>query len=401
MVSGDSNSHRMNRRTALTTLGTTGAVVLAGCANQGNGSDGGAARFIISGNDIPDKMGLDGIAPRTTLPMAEILNEEASDLFDVQLRIESQLCGEQACVPKIVNNNIQAANLSIANSTAHWPSNVLWTLPYTFTNGLEASFIWTKQKSWEDYWVPFGKQHGVIPITAAAMTERQIYIGTNKHQENGEARLRVPSDIEDYEIRRTKSPASALSLRQWGTVPQDVSWGDTLQGMRSGVVDGMESATAASLAFGMGESIGQIIKNNWSVAGEVLWANVDWLKGLSEDQRQALANATKEATNSVMRTYKDHMMNDIGEQQDPPEGSVLAENDVMVTEPSEDEMEEWINPVDPKSNPGLYEDIIGNVNIGGQEFYDYLYETSRSSDITSNHEDYSPETWWNDHLDSI
>jgi TRAP-type C4-dicarboxylate transport system substrate-binding protein len=171
--------------------------------------------------------------------------------------------------------------------------------------------------------------------------------------------------------------------------------------MRSGVVDGMESATGASLAFGMGDSIGQIIKNNWSIAGEVLWANVDWLKGLSDEQRNALASATKEASENVIHMYREHMLNDIGEQQPPPEGSRLAELDIMVTAPSESEMEQWKEPVDPQKNPKKYEDIIGGSNIGGKEFYDYLYNAARSGEVPTNYEDFAPQSWWDKHLDDI
>jgi TRAP-type C4-dicarboxylate transport system substrate-binding protein len=184
----------------------------------------------------------------------------------------------------------------------------------------------------------------------------------------------------------------------------NLSWGDTVQGLRSGVVDGAESWNAAFVAFGMAGSIGEIILNEWTIGNEVIWADVEWLQGLSTEDREIIAEETKKLHEELASLTSEVNQQRIGATQPPTEGSAFAKEEITVNELNEQEQEEWKSTVKKEGNSDLYSDIIENANqlgIDGEGFYEYLHDSARESAVPSSLDNFSVDTWWNDYIDQI
>jgi TRAP-type C4-dicarboxylate transport system substrate-binding protein len=204
--------------------------------------------------------------------------------------------------------------------------------------------------------------------------------------------------------RRTFSSVAAIVLQEWGANPVDLPWGDTIQGLRSGVVDGMETYISPALAYGMAESIAKMAVLQWGAGVGIFWANVEWLKGLTDQQVEWIATASRDMHRQTNRIAEEVYRERVGVQDPTPSGSPLSENDIELE--FIDDMSPWVDAVEAKNNPDLYDSIFNTVEnlegvSDGQELFNLLWETARDSGVPDSSEDYEIDSFWDDYLDQI
>lgn len=101
-----------------------------------------------------------------------------------------------------------------------------------------------------------------------------------------------PADFEGRKIRTTQSEVISTTFDELGTNPITISFADTLQGMRSGVVDGLEIITPHAVAAQITSTIAQVTLTQWAPGLDPVRCRVDFLKSLSEAERTAFAEVT-------------------------------------------------------------------------------------------------------------
>ncbi|MDQ2055969.1 TRAP transporter substrate-binding protein DctP [Halobellus sp. H-GB7] len=411
----------MNRRTLLTrgaAIGTAG--VVSGCLGTGSqsnaaqtgstatsgsnsgttGDSGGQSslEFTVAGTPNKKINDWDSVAPFSMWELKRRLEERSSSL-GVSVVGGGELCSESNCGAKVSSGIIPVGSNSMGNSTKFFPENDIWLLPYTFPSKVSLPYTMFTEESWERYWVPFAKKYGVVPIDIDhPPLHRHLYIGKGY---DASKRLKTPSDIEGLKLRRTYSQIASTALDTWGGSPVTLPWGDTLQGMKSGVVDGMETFSSVVVAFKMAPVIDQVILNKWSASTALLYARVDWLKQLSTEQRSTLASVTKSVSEDVVKLSDEVANKRVGESSPPPEGSGFAENGVRVNTLTDAELEQWKQPVSAKENKDLYSRTIDKVSLWDEGFHNYLWDTARSSSVPEKPADFSIDAWWNDYIDEI
>ena len=409
MVSRQANL--MDRRTALKRigLGVTGSATLAGCTQSsgqvsiqsltGNESQmsNNSLEFTYAGSTVKSGTCWNCVNPSIVWKLAERLDTNSNSRIQTTYVGESQLCDQGSCHSKIRNNVIPVAGTSVGNSTKAYPENNVWIRPYTFPSRASMTYTLFNEAIWDEYWIPFAKKYDIIPFAASVPYFRQIFIGVDAAVPKS---TRVPSDIQGLEIRRTFSRVPSISIDEWGAVPVNLSWGDTLQGLRTGVVSGLETGSAALIANGMAEVTSQAIINNWGFGHSVLWARVDFLKGLSGKNRQIVADTTRTLTEEATQLADEVANKRAGIASPPPVGSGFAKNDVQVNTLSERELQQWREPVDPMKNPTLYQKNQREVAaLGTEGIYDRIWETARQSPESSSA--ITIDSWWDNHLDKI
>lgn len=170
----------------------------------------------------------------------------------------------------------------------------------------------------------------------------------------------------------------------------------------------MEAAISPVCAYGgnMADSLAESIYNNWTIHCDTKWANVEWLKGLSEQNRTVLAEESRKLyTDLVQRNDSEIHGQILGlETDDPPEDSCVVEHDLQVNYLDDSQMEEWKSAVTPEENMDLYTDIIESadrIGVDGMEFHEYLWDSARESSVPSNSEDFTIDAWWDDYLQEM
>jgi TRAP-type C4-dicarboxylate transport system substrate-binding protein len=427
-MSRDNTAERLDRRSILKLCAGGSGTLLAGCTglsddsnggdtegggsnttddgdnNQNSGSGNSGTDLSIAGLWVEQNK-MDKVAPWGGWEFADGLNSNGN--FNARVVGGSQICGGTDCPPKVRNNVVPIAETSAANSTSQFPALDVLLLPYTYPAETLQSmpYVFSKQETWERFWVPLAKEYGVLPLFFTTPLQRYVGIGTSYNEKEGGRRLAVPSDVENIDMRRAANRSSAIAISEWGLNPVQIGYGDAVQGLQTGVVQAIDNGVAVDVAFGMGDSTAQAIMNQWNINTEIVWANVSWLKGLSSDQQETIAQESKKVFNKMVGLADEvHTERCGAHTENPPSGSAYAKNNIKPSILNEQELQQWIDPVHPLENSDLYSEIFADATslIGedGQEFHQYLWDSARSSEIPSQ-QDFEPESWWIDHMSKL
>jgi len=422
----------VSRRKVIKTTGAVGAVGvgLAGCSgggggggggSDGDGSDGGGGStdggsgsseseltLTIGGVMTQPGSAWEGQQPSGHWEFEKRVEERTDGRIQVENVADGQLCGELTCPDKVRQGTVEIGSASIGNSTKFYPMNDIWMLPFTFPSPQSLGYVHQKPETWEQWWVPFAQEFGVVPLWMHAPTLRSINIGLDK-SDNRDSAHRLPEDVEGMDCRRTGSQVSGICLDEWGMSPVSVSWADSLQGLRTGVVGGMEAAISPICAYqgNMADSLGESVHNQWTIHNDVKWASVEWLKGLSEEDRQIIAEESRMIYRDLVRKNPQIHREVLGTHtDDPPESSCVNEHDLQVNYIEGDEQQQWADMVTYEQNADLYTDIIESadrIGVDGEAFHEYLHDSARESAVPDGFwgDDYTVDAWWDDYLQEM
>ena len=333
--------------------------------------------------------------------------DEREDAPDMALVGSKELCSEQSCMSKLDSKVIHLGSSSVANSAKIWPENELWSIPYTFPVHQRAAigYSFVHPTTWEEYWVPFAKKYNVVPVGFDPPGYRAHLIGTGSDPGRP---VTSPADFEGRKIRTTQSEVISTTFDELGTNPITISFADTLQGMRSGVVDGLEIITPYAVAAQITSTIAQVTLTQWAPGLDPIRCRVDFLKSLSEAERTAFAEVTADlAERSIQRADRTYERFQGLSPDAPVEGSNFHTGGpdgepVRVNWLSEDALDAWRKPVDPADNRDLYSEAIGRVHDEFTDgFFDRLYDLARESGVPDQSKHFTLDAWWDDYLDRI
>jgi len=406
----DTTASGISRRRYLSGIGVAGTVGLAGCLSgirNGGGKSSSTFKYGTVGSESANGMG--NVDPYGAWTLADRLAEKSDGDVKMDIIGDAQVCGESDCAGKIRNDIVKAGTTSVGNTTKFSPENNIWALPYLFPpeNRAALSYGIFSEEAWKQFWVPFGEQYNYVPFFGYPAQHRVLHIGESGAEDLDGERVFTPDQIEGMDIRRTVSRIPATAISQWGGSPVKVSWGDAIQGLKSGLIAGMETWLTNVAAYGMLPSLDQTVMNNWSLGIEMSWANVDWLKTLPDGHRSLVAEETKRVTEELVHNTEEIITERTGAVHEPPEGTDYGKNNIKVNVPSEDELDQWKADVAYKRNPDLYSktfdqagSLLGGADVA-RDFADTIYELTRSSSAPESTGAFTVTSWWDDYIDEI
>jgi len=381
-----------------------------GASDGGDGSDSADADLTITIGGVmsPPGSGWDGEQPSGHWEFERRIEDRTDGRIQVENVAEGQLCGELNCPEKVRQGAVQIGSASIGNSTKFYPMNDIWMLPFTFPSPQSLAYVHQKSETWEQWWVPFAREFGVVPLWMHAPTLRSINIGLDRTESADEPHT-LPGDVEGMDCRRTGSQVSGICLDEWGMNPVSISWADSLQGLRTGVVGGMEAAISPICAYegNMADSCGESVHNQWTIHNDVKWASVEWLKGLSEEDRTIVAEESRRLYRDLVRRNGRLHREVLGVYtDDPPADSCVVEHDLQVNYVEGSDRQEWVDRVSYEQNADLYTDIIdsaGRIDVDGEAFHEYLRDSARESAVPDDFygDDYTIDAWWDDYIQEM
>lgn len=393
---------RLNRRQYLSSGSIAATALFAGCLGDIGDDDPGS--FSVAGApSLESEAHLwDGTGVYGHDEFVERVEKASDGDLEVSYSGDSSICGEEDCPESVEQELLEVGSASIGNSSGQWPSNDVFLIPYTFPTAASITHVISHEETWERYWKPFAEAYGVVPFFFGVPFFRQLMIGQDTHDPDDP--VRTPADLENLAIRRTESSNASTAIEAWDGNPESVAWGDTIEGLRTGVIDGAETWSSAAAAFGMTETLGEVVVNDWSIGYQGWWASVDWLQSLEDDQREVLAEVTRGLTEDAVHMHEEVIEERIGETSPPEAGTAMAEHDITVNVLDDDELDAWREPVDPQENPELYEqifDYVDDLGLDGQEFHDYLWNQARAEETPTDVTDVTVTTWWDDYIDEL
>lgn len=192
--------------------------------------------------------------------LATAIQEKSDGEIAIQLIDKGQACAENTCAQKVANGVLDMGTASSTNLSSvlaysnaiDWP--MLWSgrteiFNYLFSPESEKSYRGVLRSA---YGVEMLSYYGDM---------RSIYMGL-KYSDLDE--IRTPDALKGAKIRISVSEMFQNFTQSLGMNPIPLAWVETLEGMKSGVVDAMETFPSAAAGYGMTAVSAQAVDINFS-----------------------------------------------------------------------------------------------------------------------------------------
>ena len=163
-----------------------------------------------------------------------------------------------------------------------------------------------------------------------------------------------------------QSPASVAMMQAFGAAASPMSFGEVYTAIQQGVIDGAENNELALTNNKHGEVAKYYAYNNHQMVPDMLIANLKFLNGLSDEEREIFVEAARISTEVEMENWDEQVA----------EAKRVAEEDMGV-EFTEVDIEAFKEKVLP-----LHEEMLKE-NPKIQEFYDHIQEINQNVEKTS------------------
>ena len=219
--------------------------------------------------------------------------EELSDgEISIQMIDKGQACAENQCVERV-----GAGVLDIGGSSAQNAAAIIY-----HAQALDWPFLWRDRTSllnllhdpkmnavYRDVWQ---KQYGV-EFLYCTNDPRDIFMGL-KYSDKDE--VRHPDQLKGAKLRITNSTMIKNFAESLGMSPVPLAWTETLEGMKSGVVDGMETWGGAAAGFGMTKVTAQALELNFGPGTGSTFINSRSMERMSAKAQDAVREAARRAS---------------------------------------------------------------------------------------------------------
>jgi TRAP-type C4-dicarboxylate transport system substrate-binding protein len=306
-----------------------------------------------------------------------------------------------SCYEEVENGVVALGDGSFETAANLYPEISLITAHYTFPTYHSSHWTIFHSYMWENFWIPFAKKYGVIPVMVESPQPKNLYIGTDFGSKL-DGKITRPEQLEGRKIRISGSGAEGVGIEGLGATPTKIPWGDTIQGMKSGVVDGMIGSEAWAPWFGMGDVSDHVVKLD-SVYTESVWfARVDWLKKMPQANRNILARVGKNLAQESVKAYKPWRAERLGiTSSPPPEGSGLVETNTGVSLLDNGKREAFKEKMGYAQNPEMYADSFKPVFVlvNDDGIVEQMMEIA--DEETPSVDNFEYESWWDEHLQEM
>ena len=282
--------------------------------------------------------------------------EELSDgEIAVQLIDKGQACAETACVERVGAGVLDMGGSSAQNAAAiiyhaqalDWP--FLWRDRLSLLNLLHDPSM---NAVYRDVWQ---KQYGVEYLYTTN-DPRDIFMGL-KYSDKEE--VRHPDQLKGAKLRITNSTMIRNFAVSLGMNPVPLAWTETLEGMKSGVVDGMETWGGAAAGFGMTKVTAQALELNFGPGTGSVFINSRSMEKMPGRLQDIVRESARRASELSATTLEDAMNTVTGNGPNPtPESNYIQLKDTMRhVRLSESELDAFREKGAVERNGEIYGDI--------------------------------------------
>lgn len=345
------------------------------------------------------RFGVSGHTPATMqvlrLGLTEFKDELAkrtNDAVNVELLGGNSICTELTCVQKCLAGTVHGYNSSTQNAARTVPFFNCLDFPYLFPSRASMFHFFYHPNSEALLRKPLRERFNVEFLWTSCEL-RNLYMGLGWRDKQ---RVRRPEDIRGTKIRVTGSDLGRTAVSLFGANPIPLDWAETLEGLKSGVVDGQETSSAAAAAFNMGTVTAQDVGVEFFAFTEHTAMDARVFAKLESKVQEAIRESAFLAQQFTQREIEKSLSEVVGMQDPPKPGTLWAKHNVRVNVLTREEKAAWVERASPQSNPKPYEawrERIAKL-VGGTDVYAAIHKIAREVPETARAESIPARRWW-------
>ena len=296
----------------------------------------------------------------------EVVEEKLGDKYEVQIYPNELLGGQTKAIELTQTGAIDFVVAGTPNLEIFADVYEVFSMPYLFTSE-EAYFASMNDTDYMEKVYESTDDTGLRVMTWFNVGSRNFY---------AKKPINTPEDLKGLKMRVQQSPASVKMANAFGAAASPMSFGEVYTAIQQGVIDGAENNELALTENKHGEVAKYYSYTMHQIIPDVLIANLKFLNGLSDEEKEIFYDAAQQATETEMEAWDTQV----------EQAKKIAQDDMGV---------EFIYP-----DINLFKDKVSNVqqemldaNPDIQDLYDHIQmynekyaDTSDSSDTAETKE---------------
>ena len=345
------------------------------------------------------KFGAAGFNARNLLIERAGCLEFARDLesrTDGEIRVEfigdNAICGQLSCVEKAQNGIVDIYAASTQNSAGGAPYLNVLDYAYVFpSRAAQYHFLYSPESNaiLRD---PFEKRHG-LKFLFSHCELRGIQLGQNFADKPTVTKL---EELFGTKNRVTGTQLGRIAMQLLNLNPVPVAWEETLDGLKTGLIDGAETWASAVAYANMSPVVSQSVDLRFFCGTEHTAMSARVFDSLDGNLQDAVIESAYLAQVHVQAANEAALVKTVGFSDPVLPGTIFAENDVRPAFLADDQIKLAEEMCSPEFNPDPWAQWRDRINkwAGGIDTYAELHAVARQIPADTLPENVEPRRWW-------
>lgn len=223
----------------------------------------------------------------------EVVEEKLGDKYEVQIYPNELLGGQTKAIELTQTGAIDFVVAGTPNLEIFADVYEVFSMPYLFTSE-EAYFASMNDTDYMEKVYESTDDTGLRVMTWFNVGSRNFY---------AKKPINTPDDLKGLKMRVQQSPASVKMANAFGAAASPMSFGEVYTAIQQGVIDGAENNELALTENKHGEVAKYYSYTMHQIIPDVLIANLKFLNGLSDEEKEIFYDAAQQATETEMEAW--------------------------------------------------------------------------------------------------
>lgn len=345
------------------------------------------------------KFGAAGFNQRNLLIERAGCLEFARDLesrTDGEIRVEfigdNQICGQLSCVEKAQNGIIDIYAASTQNSAGGAPYLNVLDYAYVFPGRASQYHFLYSPESNSILRDPFEKRHG-LKFLFSHCELRGLQMGANFKDKPTVSKL---EELFGTKNRVTGTQLGRIAMQLLNLNPVPVAWEETLDGLKTGLIDGAETWASAVAYANMSPVVSQSVDLKFFCGTEHTAMSAKAFDSLDGNLQDAVMESSYLAQVHVQAANEAALVKTVGQSDPQLPGTIFAEHGVRNAFLGADQIKMAEEMCSPEFQPAAWEQWRERINkwAGGMDTYTELHRVAREVPADMLAENVEPRRWW-------
>ncbi|WP_424928681.1 TRAP transporter substrate-binding protein [Amaricoccus tamworthensis] len=345
------------------------------------------------------KFGAAGFNARNLLIERAGALEFARDLesrTDGEIRIEfigdNQICGQPNCVEKTQLGITDIYAASTQNSAGAAPYLNVLDYAYMFPSRASQYYFLYSPESQRILRDPFEKRHG-MKFLFSHCELRGIQLGLGAQDKPTVTKV---EELFGTKNRVTGTQLGRIAMQLLNLNPVPVAWEETLDGLKTGLIDGAETWASAVAYANMAPVVSQSVDLKFFCGTEHTAMSAKVFDSLDGYLQDAVMESAYLAQVHVQAANEAALVNTVGFSDPQLPNTIFAQNNVRNAFLPPEEIKVAEEMCSPEFNPDPWSQWRERINnwAGGIDTYDAIYNVAREIPVDMLAENVEPRRWW-------
>ncbi len=345
------------------------------------------------------KFGASGFNTRNLLIERAGAIEFARDLeerTDGEIRIEfigdNQICGQLSCVEKTQQGIVDIYAASTQNSAGGAPYLNVLDYAYMFPSRAAQYHFFYSPASQRILRDPLEKRHG-LKFLFTHCELRGLQMGSTFADKPTVTKL---EELFGTKNRVTGTQLGRIAMQLLNLNPVPVAWEETLDALKTGLIDGAETWASAVAYANMAPVVSQSVNLKFFCGTEHTSMSAKVFDGLSGELQDAVMESSYFTQALIQGANEAALLNTVGFSEPQLPNTIFAENGVRAAFLPDDQIKLAEEMCAPNYNPEPWAQWRERLNkwAGGIDTYQEIYDIAREIPADMLPENVEPRRWW-------